>query len=408
MYVAKRRTQVSRLGVVAVAVLSIGCAAPAGAQEKTYGHGEDHAALLAELPKTRHSLADGIRQVSKPPETAISAKFELKGGKLMLSVYTAGKGLEHDAEHNVLKEYLGSPEGAKWTPETEVFEDVPHVARSAQYVALMRMASVSLLDVIGAAAKEGPVFSVKPKVEHGEGRFVVLVAKEGRALKVEYDLAGQLVEKYEEGKEKHGQNATSMNWTYDDVEAGKFPPGWKAEGTNQRGPVATWAVQADADAPSKPNVLVLTDAKEGAGGTFNLYWTDRVTFKDGVIEVKVKAGTGHVDQGGGPVWRVQDKNNYYIARWNPLEDNFRLYYVKDGDRKMLDSARVRADASKWHTVRIEHKGNEIRCYFDGEALLKDKDETLPAAGGVGLWTKADAVTAFDDLMVSAVDARSGE
>ncbi len=202
-------------------------------------------------------------------------------------------------------------------------------------------------------------------------------------------------------------NATAQ-WTFDNVEAGKLPAGWKAEGTNQRGPVATWAVKADADAPSKPNVLALTDTKEGWGGTFNLLWTDRVTFWDGVIEVKVKAEAGDDDRGGGPIWRMQDKDNYYVARWNPLEDNFRLYYVKDGARKTLESARVRTDASKWHTLRIEHKGNEIRCYFDGEALLQAQDKTFPAAGGVGLWTKADAVTAFDDLRVSGVDASNGE
>lgn len=168
--------------------------------------------------------------------------------------------------------------------------------------------------------------------------------------------------------------------------------------------MATWVVKADANAPSKPNVLALTDTKESSGGTFNLCWTDRVKFKDGVIEVKVKAGTGREDQGGGPIWRVQDKDNYYIARWNPLEDNFRLYYVKDGSRKMLETASVKADPAKWHTIRIEQKGDEIECYFDGDELLKAWDKTFSGAGGVGLWTKADAVTEFDDLEVESAPA----
>ena len=163
--------------------------------------------------------------------------------------------------------------------------------------------------------------------------------------------------------------------------------------------MATWIVKADTSAPSKPNVLALTDTKEGWGGTFNLCWTDHVKFKDGVIEVKVKAGTGHEDQGGGLIWRLHDKNNYYITRWNPLEDNFRLYSVKDGSRKILESARVKADPSQWHTIRIEHMGDEIKCYFDNEALKTVQDNTFPAGGGVGVWTKADAVTAFDDLEV---------
>ena len=182
-----------------------------------------------------------------------------------------------------------------------------------------------------------------------------------------------------------------------------LPSSWKAQGTNQRGPVATWAIEADASAPSKPNVLALTDTKEGWGGTFNLFWTDRIRFKDGVIEVKVKAGTGREDQGGGLIWRVRDKNNYYIARWNPLEDNFRVYVVTNGSRKTLDSASVKADPARWHTIRVEHRSNEIRCYFDSEELLKARDQRLPGAGGVGMWTKADAATQFDDLRVRSLD-----
>ena len=197
--------------------------------------------------------------------------------------------------------------------------------------------------------------------------------------------------------------ANASKWYFDsDTD---LPSSWKAEGTNQRGPVATWAIKADASAPSKPNVLALTDTKEGRGSTFNLFWTDRVKFTDGVIEVMVKAGTGREDQGGGPIWRVQDNDNYYIARWNPLEDNFRVYLVTNGSRKTLDSATVKADPAKWHTIRIEHSADEIRCYFDGEELLKAHDQTFPGAGGVGVWTKADAVTQFDDLRVRSLDQR---
>lgn len=193
--------------------------------------------------------------------------------------------------------------------------------------------------------------------------------------------------------------ARAWTWRFDDAAVGRLPEGWKAEGTNQRGPVATWAVKVDESAPSKPNVLALTDVQEGWGGTFNLLWTDGIKFKDGVIEMKVKAQAGQEDQGGGPMWRVHDRDNYYTARWNPLEDNFRLYYVQDGARKTLETATVKADPTSWHTIRIEHKGNEIACYFDGEKLLTGQDNTFPGAGGVGFWTKADAATSFDDLIV---------
>lgn len=191
-------------------------------------------------------------------------------------------------------------------------------------------------------------------------------------------------------------------WSFDALEVGSLPEGFRIEGTNPRGPLASWSVEADASAPSSPNVLALTDTKEGGGSSFNLCWTDNATFKDGVIEVKVKAGSGREDQGGGPIWRVQDRDNYYIARWNPLEDNFRVYIVKAGRRKMLEGGRVKGDPATWHTIRIEQMGDEIRCSFDGKALDLVRDSSFPDAGGVGLWTKADAATSFDDFEVKAL------
>lgn len=108
---------------------------------------------------------------------------------------TAEKGLSEDAEHNILKEYIGTPEASRWTAEVEVFEDVPHVFRSSQQLTLMSIASASLLDVVQEAEKEGTVFSITPVLEDREGRFMVLAAKGGRVLRFEYDLEGRLLEK---------------------------------------------------------------------------------------------------------------------------------------------------------------------------------------------------------------------
>ncbi len=188
-------------------------------------------------------------------------------------------------------------------------------------------------------------------------------------------------------------------WNFDNVPIGELPKGWKVEGTQQKGPLATWQVIKDETAPSGQGVLALTHPNHDSEGTFNLCWTDGGRFRDGEIEVKVKANAGVVDQGGGPIWRVKDHDNYYIARWNPLEDNFRVYYVKEGRRVQLDSANVKVNSDKWHTIKIEHRGDTIACYLDREKLLELKDKTFAEAGGVGLWTKADAVTAFDDLVI---------
>jgi len=196
----------------------------------------------------------------------------------------------------------------------------------------------------------------------------------------------------------------AVTWNFDKEAAGKLPAGWKVEVTNPRGDIATWVVISDSNDGEKTQVLAMTNANDDFGGTFNICWTDSVQFKDGEIEVRFKAIKGVEDQGGGPIWRVQDKDNYYVARANPLENNFRVYYVKDGARKTLDSARVDIPLKKWHTIKIVHKGNHIEGYLNGKKYLDVKDSTFKDAGGVGLWTKADAVTYFDDLNLFLIDS----
>ena len=154
---------------------------------------KENKALLDALPKSKHTLVDGIHQASsksKPPEVAISAKFELEDGKLSLSVYAAEKGLSVPAEENVLKELAGSPEGSKWEPETEIFKDVPHVSRSSEQLTLMALSHVSLLDIIKKAEKDqtGTVFSITPVLQQRKARFVVLVAAKDKVVELVYDL----------------------------------------------------------------------------------------------------------------------------------------------------------------------------------------------------------------------------
>ncbi|NOZ21851.1 MAG: DUF1080 domain-containing protein [Planctomycetes bacterium] len=200
--------------------------------------------------------------------------------------------------------------------------------------------------------------------------------------------------------------AGNASWNFDDVPVGKLPVGWKADATNRKGPLATWQVIKDKTAPSGDHALAMTSPNHTSGGifsifggTFNLCWTDTVSFLDGEIEVRFKAVKGKEDQGGGVIWRVQDKENYYIARFNPLENNFRIYYVRDGARKTLADARIALPAGKWHTLKIVQHGNQFEGYLNGKRLLEGTDNLFTEAGGVGLWTKADAVTSFDDFLV---------
>ena len=184
-----------------------------------------------------------------------------------------------------------------------------------------------------------------------------------------------------------------------------FAPGdpnhhWIFAGTRQSGPLATWKRTADETAPSQPNVLALTSVNHSSRSTFNVGWYDNLLLENGTIALRMKARSGKVDQGGGPIWRVKDENNYYLCRANPLEDNLRLYYVKDGSRHQLASATVKIDPGRWHTILVYHEDDQIGCFLNGQPLLEATDDTFPDAGFIGVWTKADAATSFDDILVT--------
>lgn len=167
--------------------------------------------------------------------------------------------------------------------------------------------------------------------------------------------------------------------------------GWRTGATGGSGPFALWEVREEG--------LALTEVRHHDQDRFNLHWRDRVRFQDGEIDVEVRPDDGTIDQGGGPMWRARDENNYYVCRFNPLEANFRLYVVQDGVRRQLASTMVPGPLSGWHHVQVEHDGAHIVCTLDGRHRIEATDDTLPDEGGVGLWTKADARTSFLNLRV---------
>lgn len=199
-------------------------------------------------------------------------------------------------------------------------------------------------------------------------------------------------------EEEDAEHRQRTAWNFDNDPADKVPSGWSIRETRPTNRLATWRVLADPTAPSEPNVFALTKT-ENHNGTFNLAIADNRRFKDIDLTVKVKAVTGEEDQGGGPMWRCKDEENYYVCRFNPLEGNFRVYYVKNGRRKQLDSASVRTDPGEWYTVGVRMERNRIACYLDGRKYLEVQDDTFTSDGMIGLWTKADAVTSFDALAV---------
>jgi beta-glucanase (GH16 family) len=183
-----------------------------------------------------------------------------------------------------------------------------------------------------------------------------------------------------------------------DTAVGGLPKGWVAAKTGQ-GLGSEWAVVEDATAPGGKALAQTSD--KGPRPLFNLCIAEETSFQDVDLTVSFKAVGGKIDQGGGPVWRYQDANNYYIARMNPLEDNYRVYKVVDGKRTQLGSADVKVPAVEWHRIRVVHKGDKIQCFLDGKLHLEVTDDTFRAGGKVGLWTKADAQTRFAGLRVTS-------
>jgi 3-keto-disaccharide hydrolase len=175
-------------------------------------------------------------------------------------------------------------------------------------------------------------------------------------------------------------------WNFDGEAVGKIARGFSNE-------VGRWEVARD----EARQVLYQKARNEDA--TFNVTLVEGTQYKDLDLSVQLRAVAGEVDRGGGVVWRAKDRNNYYVCRYNPLEDNFRVYKVEAGKRTMFKGARTDGD-EKWHTLRVTMSGAKITCFFDGRKLLEAEDETFKEAGMIGLWSKADAQTYFDDLTVS--------
>ena len=185
--------------------------------------------------------------------------------------------------------------------------------------------------------------------------------------------------------------------TFDSFERGRTPPFLSTALTGGGGPVS-WVIQEDPTASSRSKVLAQTSADQ-TDYRFPLCVYDTFTAKDVEVSVKFKAVSGTVDQAAGLVVRFKDKDNYYVVRANALEDNVRLYKVVAGGRKQLAGANVKVSHGDWHSLTLTVKGKQIEVRFDGKVLFLAQDESFKGAGKVGLWTKSDAVTYFDDLRI---------
>ena len=178
--------------------------------------------------------------------------------------------------------------------------------------------------------------------------------------------------------------------TFDDVKPGALPAQWQAGVTGSGSP--RWTVEAEGSAPTKPNVL-----KQSGEGTYPWCVKTNAAIADGFVEVKFKPVAGKEDQAGGVVWRWKDGDNYYLARANALEDNVTIYHTVKGSRQSFKNVNRKVASNQWHTLRVDFRANHFVVTFDGEKVLEADDDTIKGDGAVGVWTKADSVTLFDDF-----------
>jgi hypothetical protein len=203
--------------------------------------------------------------------------------------------------------------------------------------------------------------------------------------------------------------ASAQTIDFNKDKAGEPPKGFSTALTGQ-GKAGVWVVTKDDASPNQSNVLAQPGA-DATGYRFPLYVHDGPTAKDADISVKFKPVSGKKDQAAGIVWRYRDKDNYYIVRANALENNVVLYKAQYGRRDNLPvkgeggayGKKAAVPNNQWSELRVTANGNLFTVWLNWQWLYKFEDATFTEAGKVGLWTKADSVTYFDDLKVVAMN-----
>jgi hypothetical protein len=191
----------------------------------------------------------------------------------------------------------------------------------------------------------------------------------------------------------------TTRYTFDEMALGALPADFTTCATGNQA-AGRWAVREQADAPSGKRVLMQEDAAKD-DGRFAMAITPAPAVADAAISVLGKPISGSVDQAIGLVFRFQDQDNYELVRANALEDNVCLYHVVKGNRSQVASWSGHVISGYWHELGVNAHGSSITVTFDGSTVITAQDATFMAPGRVGLWTKSDSVTAFDDLTIAA-------
>ena len=197
----------------------------------------------------------------------------------------------------------------------------------------------------------------------------------------------QATVKYQPG-DNNVESGQTLQWSFDSDQVGGLPAGARAFS-------GKWEVRVEEDAPSRPNALCQTGTAQYPA----LSLSDRI-FADVVVSTSFKPISGSSDRAAGIIFRIQDRDNYYILRANALEDNVNIYKYTGGSRHVVQEGSAKVPSGKWQELRVEVKGNSIRGFLNGKLVVEARDDTFKA-GKVGLWTKADSVTCFDNVKATA-------
>ena len=189
-------------------------------------------------------------------------------------------------------------------------------------------------------------------------------------------------------------------WNFDRDQPGKVPPGFQIGTLFDGRPAGEWQVTASDKAPSSPHVLAQLQRK-GAEHAYKTVLIQGTESEHVALSVKLLPIDGKADMGGGLIWRATDDRNYYLARANPLEQNIRIYRVVKGVRHMLQNFDHIINIHQWHQLHVRMEGCNIHVSFDERSVFKLCDDTF-TKGRIGLWTKSDAVTHFDDLQLEVL------
>ena len=201
---------------------------------------------------------------------------------------------------------------------------------------------------------------------------------------------------------QQGQKVTSSEilgerkeYYFDDNKVDELPVGFQSALTG-KGEPGQWVVKKIENAPSADNVVV-QNKLDDTDYRFPLLILDGVSYKDFMVFARFRAESGKVDQSGGVVFRYKDNNNYYVLRANALENNVRLYKVVNGNRIQIGGKNTKVTPKEWHLLKVICKADKIQCFFENTKVIEVSDDTFDS-GSIGLWTKSDSYTLFDDLV----------